>query len=403
MYNIGIFLSGCQKDGGIYQWTLNILHALKDYENNYRDSQIHLFYFSEYDQGGSIKTDFPNFYSHAIGKTETFICKSLRKIFIAVPFLVAGLRYFYPLNLLCKKEHIDLMVFPGATLEACLYNKRQVFMFTDIAHIFYPNFPEVSSGGKLRLRHILFKYGIKNAGCIAVDSEQLRRDIAINYSADISKADVLYQALPKTIEAVNGKLDEDTLDFKTKLPAKYIFYPAQLWEHKNHKNLLHAMSLIVKENRDLRLVLTGARKNGDERIFALIKDLHLQDYVNYLGYVPDKFMPVLYKNASMLVMPTYFGPTNIPALEAFYYGCPVLHSNLPGVAEQVADAALLFDPDSAQDIAEKISMMLDNEALRAEKIRKGYERIKILSYENYKRRFFDIIKKNLKEDMGKDA
>jgi glycosyltransferase involved in cell wall biosynthesis len=51
-------------------------------------------------------------------------------------------------------------------------------------------------------------------------------------------------------------------------------------------------------------------------------------------------------------MPTFFGPTNIPQLEAFAMGCPVATSRIYGIPEQVGDAALLFDPHSVDEIHE---------------------------------------------------
>ena len=50
---------------------------------------------------------------------------------------------------------------------------------------------------------------------------------------------------------------------------------------------------------------------------------------------------LLYTEALALVMPTYFGPTNLPPLEAFQTGTPVLYSDLPGMREQVGDAAIM--------------------------------------------------------------
>ena len=70
--------------------------------------------------------------------------KILKHLFIALPFLVSLLRYIYPLNIISARNKIDLMIFPGATFDAPLYMGEQIFMFTDIAHIFYPHFPEVS-------------------------------------------------------------------------------------------------------------------------------------------------------------------------------------------------------------------------------------------------------------------
>jgi len=182
------------------------------------------------------------------------------------------------------------------------------------------------------------------------------------------------------------------------LPEKYIFYPAQLWEHKNHKNLLKAFKILREKDINISLVLTGFPKSGKDKIFDLIADLDIGNNICYFGYVTDSAIVKIYKNAFALVMPTYFGPTNIPTLEAFYYKCPAVISNLPGAYEQARDAVLYFDPDNPNELAEKI-FSLNNFYLRDELIFKGSIRSSELSFENYyNNRFQNILKRFLNSE-----
>ena len=73
-------------------------------------------------------------------------------------------------------------------------------------------------------------------------------------------------------------------------------------------------------------------------------------------------------------MPTLFGPTNIPQLEAFELGCPVATSNIYGIPEQVGDAALLFNPESVDEIAGCIEKLWEDDKLCTELIEKGEKR-----------------------------
>lgn len=393
--NIGILPTIPSYGGGSHQWTINILHALKDYTERYHNTKVHVFYYPHYIEGDRLRSVFTNFHFYKIEKLRYLMLSALRRLANTAPVLIPVIRSFFPLNSILEKEHIDLMLFPTTVLDASFCNKKHIFFLADISHVFYPNFPEVSANGELKRRHVLFKYGLRYANQIVVESKQLLNDIVKYYHADMNKIDVLYQTFSQTLKVANTE-DVECLNFESKLPSKYIFYPAQLWEHKNHKNLLFAMQLVNQKIPDLYLILTGSRKKGDEKIFSLIEELKLQGNVKYLGYVSDMHIPVLYKNAQMLVLPTYFGPTNIPTLEAFYYGCPAVISNLPGVIEQTGEASLLFNPDSPQDIAEKILLVLTNGKLRNEMIKLGYERIKILSYDNYRNNLFNILDKNLK-------
>jgi glycosyltransferase involved in cell wall biosynthesis len=395
--NIGVLLSASPHEGGSYQWTMNILEVLQDFSKTRGNTKIHVFNYPSYSV--LVQSEFPNFVFHRIHTLPTLMSSVVRKIFVMVPGSIGIIKHIFPLNWILAKRNIDLMVFPTTTIDSSFCKTKHIFFHADISHVFYPDFPEVSANGVLRHRHILFKYGLRNADQIIAESEQLRNDIAKYYGADPSKTDVVYQILPQALLKYDIVEDDETIDFRLQLPDKYIFYPAQLWEHKNHKNLLFALDLLRAEFPDLCLVLTGSRQKGDERIFSLIEELGLKGHVKYFGYVQDKFMRTLYQRAQALVMPTYFGPTNIPTLEAFYYGCPAVISDLPGVTEQTGEAAIRFDPSSPKDIARKVRSVLTDNELRNRMIAEGYERLKLLSYENYRDALFAVLDKGLNRNQ----
>ena len=71
----------------------------------------------------------------------------------------------------------------------------------------------------------------------------------------------------------------------------------------------------------------------------MTKKFNLENQVRFAGFVSSEEINLLYSQAFALVMPTYFGPTNMPPLEAFKFKIPVLYSNIKGLKEQVEDAA----------------------------------------------------------------
>ena len=93
----------------------------------------------------------------------------------------------------------------------------------------------------------------------------------------------------------------------------------------------------------LGAIFSGSDQGNLSYIKDMTKKLNLESKVRFIGFVPNEEMPYLYSQSIALVMPTYFGPTNIPPLEAFKLNVPVLYSNLPGLREQVGKAALLLD------------------------------------------------------------
>ena len=117
----------------------------------------------------------------------------------------------------------------------------------------------------------------------------------------------------------------------------------------------------------------------------------MESHVLIRGFVSDEQLIYLYRHAVALVMPTQIGPTNIPPLEAMALGCPVIVSNKYAMPDQVGNAGLSCDPNSAEDIAACIEKVWSDEKLRQDMIQKGYERSKKWTANAFKKRFIKII------------
>jgi len=126
-------------------------------------------------------------------------------------------------------------------------------------------------------------------------------------------------------------------------------------------------------------------------VMKLVHDLKVDGQAHYLGYVPDEDMASLYAEATGLVMPTFFGPTNIPILEAWAFGCPVITSDIRGVQEQVGDAGLLVDIRSVEAIAAGMLRVWRDDLLREELAKRGRRRLESYSPEEFQRRLSDVV------------
>jgi glycosyltransferase involved in cell wall biosynthesis len=182
------------------------------------------------------------------------------------------------------------------------------------------------------------------------------------------------------------------------LPEQYLFYPAQYWPHKNHSRVVEALGLLKQEHRlEVPIVLCGTyagtiREATFKQINSLSRRLHIENQILHIGYVPDDDISALYATAAGLVMPTFFGPTNIPVLEAWALGCPVLTSDIRGIREQVSDAAILVDPKSAEAIADGIYRLLTEDDLRETLVTKGRQRLALYGPADYRSLLFDVLK-----------
>jgi len=137
-------------------------------------------------------------------------------------------------------------------------------------------------------------------------------------------------------------------DDRYRLPEKFILYPARFWEHKNHRSLIEAVRLLKQTIPDLKLVLAGSQQNAYAASVELVRRYDLMDDVLFLGHIPDDDMPELYRRARAMVMPTFYGPTNIPPLEAFVAGCPVAVSAVYGMCTKRTFAGGRLGPAAVQ-------------------------------------------------------
>ena len=129
-----------------------------------------------------------------------------------------------------------------------------------------------------------------------------------------------------------------------------------------------------------RLCVGAIFSGGDQGNLAYIKSyvrkMKLENRVRFVGFVDNEEIPELYRQSLALVMPSYFGPTNLPPLEAFGLGVPVLYSDKEGLREQVGNAALLMDLTDPGSMADYLKNLIEDPQLRMRLIEAGKERLK---------------------------
>ena len=155
---------------------------------------------------------------------------------------------------------------------------------------------------------------------------------------------------------------------------KYFFYPAQFWAHKNHINLINAFAVFIKKHPDYKLVLTGSDKGNKAYVQSYVEQLGMKDKVVFTGFVENVAINTFYKNATAMTMATFFGPTNMPPLEAMHIGCPVICSDIAGHREQLGDAALYFDPRDSKALTQCMEEVVANRDKYAAAIEKQKEK-----------------------------
>jgi glycosyltransferase involved in cell wall biosynthesis len=246
----------------------------------------------------------------------------------------------------------------------------------DLEHRKQPFFPEVSiTGWTWDAREAHYSRILPRAATVFSGTEEGRNELIHFYRLDPTR--VIVNPFPAPPPAQSPMQNDETSRrslAKMNITRPFLLYPAQFWPHKNHINLLHSL-LLLKSIYGLEpdLVLTGSDVGNLAHVEAEVKRLGLKDRVHLAGFVTREELQVLFRNAEALVFPSLFGPDNLPPLEAFSAGCPVVTADIAGAAQHVAGAALLFDPLSPHDIARKTACVMLDSAVRRSLIARGLE------------------------------
>jgi glycosyltransferase involved in cell wall biosynthesis len=402
--------------GGVYQYSLTILKMLNEPGVLKQDDVVTLFVHDPKDaalarfkrQGWRIRPLSPPGFRRSLAKGAErlpgfrWFMKGLRAGIarpqapsdIDKPARNPRLRRWF------ERAGVDLMLYPVPMSIAFECGLPYVFTVHDLQHRLQPHFPEVGEAQEWNDRERLFRNGVRNALAVIADSETGRQDVLSCYG-DCGVSDDSVFALPfipaEGIRQAGSDIQGGDARRRYNLPKDYFFYPAQFWPHKNHLRLFEALA-ILKQERGVTpdLVLCGShqgplREQTFNEAMRLAREMGVIDQIRYLGFVPDDDMAALYAGAHGLLMPTFFGPTNIPILEAWALGCPVMTSNIRGVRDQAGDAALLVDPLSAAAMAEAMYRLWTDPSLREELSKRGRSRIDLWTPADFTRRLSQIL------------
>jgi len=295
---------------------------------------------------------------------------------------------------------IDLMLYPTMSELSFETGLPYVMAIHDLQHRLQPEFPEVSVNGERERREYCFRNGARYATLLLADSEVGKEDI-LNcygpYGVTPDRVKVL-PFIPACYLALDvPESERQQVRTKYSLPERYIFYPAQFWPHKNHIRIVQALGLLKQAHQlKIPVVFCGSysgeiRETSFREVTMCSDRLGLEREIRYLGYAPDEDMSGLYAGAAALVMPTFFGPTNIPVLEAWAFGCPVLTSDIRGIREQAGNAAVLVDPRSVEAIADGIYQLWTDESLRSTLAEAGRQRLAAYTPDDYRRELMAIL------------
>jgi len=272
-------------------------------------------------------------------------------------------------DLFSKLANIDVYFCPFAILWPRPLPVPCVVNLSDIQEVYYPQF---FCEAALLQRKNHFAFSTRFADSVLTVSEFSKHTIIENHGI---RPDKIYVAYHSADESMFVPPQSDVLEH-LHLPDRFVFYPATHWLHKNHDALLRALlHLRSAYGCKIHCVFTGQETDNGYPLKDKIAEYGINDQVRLLGYVTNEEIRALFHRATMLCFPSLYEGFGLPLVDAMAAGCPITCSNAASIPEVVNDAALIFDPNNHEDVADKIYTLWNNRKLCEELVAKGRKRV----------------------------
>ena len=282
-----------------------------------------------------------------------------------------------------EKAGIDVIHFP------C-----QMAFLTEIPSIYHPHdlqhlhLPELFGERDIELRELWYRAFCAQASLVVMMTAWGRSDLLSHYDLEPEKVAIVPWGSVLAAYPEPSETDRKRARTELDLPERFVFYPAQTWAHKNHEALLEALAAIRDQHGEqVPLVCSGRANEFSDHLRVRADELGIQDTVKFVGFVSPLQLRCLYAEATALVFPSRFEGWGMPVCEAFASGVPVASSTATGLSEVTGDAALLFDPERPDQIADAVWRLWTDAELRSELIARGHRRAGELSVEHAARIF----------------
>ncbi len=310
---------------------------------------------------------------------------------VSIPFPFSWMQTRFAFEMFCAKPEKLFLPIQAAPI----FIPKGVEVTATIHDLAFKKYPETFPKSHRAKLDFLLRTVLRRADKLIAVSESTKQDI-VEYFPNV---------VPEKIRVIHHGFDAEFFGKKIaseeteKVLAKYqipstgyILYVGALQPRKNLVRLIEAFDVAKKSVSEMKLVLTGesAWLAGD--ILAARERSPYREDIILTGRVTFDDLRALYQGARLFAFPSLYEGFGLPILEAFASGTPVLTAANSSLTEVAGRAALYANAESVLGIAEKLERLWDDEALRAELIKRGKTRLQHFSWERCAKETFEYIR-----------
>lgn len=198
-----------------------------------------------------------------------------------------------------------------------------------------------------------------------------------------------FQVLSKDKTTIRKYIEQDP----------YIFFLGNTDPKKNTPRVLRAYDIYLQRSEErLPMLIADLDEAFIDKILENENLTSIKKRLRFPGYIANSDLPALYNAASVFLYPSLRESFGIPMLEAMACGTPLIAGNTSAMPEIAGEGALLVNPFSENDIAEKLLALEKDPKLHQKQVNYGLERVKQFSWKHSAEALLKVYKQVVEEN-----
>lgn len=260
----------------------------------------------------------------------------------------------WPIEQLLKRNSVQVVFSNNPYLGRSV---PALFWIPDFQH---RRLPEMFSKAERQERERAFKLGSRSAQYVIVTS----RDVLADFQNYIPEQAWKVRLLDSVVFADKHiyEIAPEQVVARYHLPDRFVYFPGQFWQHKNHAVVFDALRILAKNGMPVNLVCTGNKEDYRHpdyygQLMHKAVSSGINDQLFVLGIVPKSDVNQLIRQSVCVINPSLFEGWSTTVEEAQSIGKQVILSDIMVHREKDIPDSILFDPYSAKDLADKLGAL----------------------------------------------
>ncbi len=248
-------------------------------------------------------------------------------------------------------------------------------------------------GGRQLYREMMTRAGIRRADLLITNSENAAAQIRSLYPGLDTRLVVSHEGLQRDQFQPRREPDEkNALKERFGFEPDYFLWVSNFYPYKQVELLLEGYAGLDKSFRaNHPLVMVGGGWGGDSSAQTLARSLGIEGDVRFPGWVEDRWLAPLYRNAIAFCLATREETFGRIVTEAMACGTPCILNNIPIMREVTAGHALIIDFRDREKVTAALKQIATDRDLHQQLRVGGLNRAADFSFEKMARERVDAV------------